>query len=180
MDDLIEAHAKYLQHITHKGLLGSTSARSSGKKRAGDVADDTFMNQLHEILKIMLAYKDVVDGLYGYSVAEYTRRQEKNARIEERTKKGQWGIREVDEEVDSHVGGTPGRWGGGDDAADMMLPSLRLRLKALSGGFQARVVVLLGDLAYQSDMDMRLLGVLLSFNEYVLQPNSFAPQQFYS
>lgn len=125
------------------------------------------MNQLHEILKIMLAYKDAVDGLYGYSVAEFTRRQERGARIEERTKKGQWGIRETDEEGDSHVGSTPGRWAGGHDAEDMMLPSLRTRLKTLSGDFQAMVVVLLGDLAYQSDMDMRLLGVLLSFNEYV-------------
>lgn len=125
------------------------------------------MNQLHEIFKIMLAYKDAVDGLYGYSVAEFTRRQERGARIEARTKKGQWGVRETDEEGDSHAGGTPGRWGGGEDAGDTMLPSLRLRLKALSGDFQARVVILLGDLAYQSDMDMRLLGVLLSFNEYV-------------
>jgi len=160
LDDLIEAHAKYLQHITHKGLLGSTSSRSSGKgKRAGADGDDTFMTQLHEILKIMLAYKDAVDGLYGYSVAEYTRRQERGQRIETRTKKGEWGIREADEE-----GETSGR---GPNPEDMMLPSLRQRLKTLSGDFQARVVILLGDLAYQSDMDMRLLGVLLSFNEYV-------------
>ncbi|CAZ80834.1 unnamed protein product [Tuber melanosporum] len=159
LDDLIEAHAKYLQHITHKGLLGSTSSRSSGKgKRAGTDGDDTFMTQLHEILKIMLAYKDAVDGLYGYSVAEYTRRQERGQRIETRTKKGEWGIREADEEGEAS--------GRGSNPEDMMLPSLRQRLKALSGDFQARVVVLLGDLAYQSDMDMRLLGVLLSFNEY--------------
>lgn len=163
LDDLIEAHARYLQHITHKGLLGSTSARSSGKKRAGDTADDTFMNQLHEILKIMLAYKDAVDGLYGYSVAEFTRRQERGARIEARTKKGQWGIRETDEDAD-HAG-IPGGWGSGHNE-DMMLPSLRTRLTSLSEDFQSRVVILLGDLAYQSDMDMRLLGVLLSFNEY--------------
>lgn len=123
------------------------------------------MNQLHEIFKIMLAYKDVVDGLYGYSVAEFTRRQERGARIEARTKKGQWGVREADEEGDSHTGGTPGGWSGEVDTGDSMLPSLRSRLKTLSGDFQARVVILLGDLAYQSDMDMRLLGVLLSFNE---------------
>lgn len=162
LDDLIEAHAKYLQHITHKGLLGSSSSRSSGAKKRGSAeGDDTFMNQLHEILKIMLAYKDAVDGLYGYSVAEFTRRQERGQRIETRTRKGEWGIRETDEE-----GETAG-WG---STEDMMLPSLRQRLKTLSADFQARVVVLLGDLAYQSDMDMRLLGVLLSFNEYVDYP----------
>jgi gamma-tubulin complex component 3 len=30
----------------------------------------------------MLAYKDAVDGLYSFSVAEFTRRQEINAKIE--------------------------------------------------------------------------------------------------
>ncbi|KAL7276713.1 Microtubule-nucleating Tub4p (gamma-tubulin) complex component [Rhizina undulata] len=162
LDDLIEAHAKYLQHITHKGLLGSTSTRGKkGRAGAQMEGDDTFMTQLHEILKIMLAYKDAVDGLYGYSVAEFTRRQERETRIEKRTQRGEWGITEKDDEFAA----SGGRWSGGE--ADLMLPTLRGRLRGLSADFRARVVILLGDLAYQPDMDMRLLGVLLSFNEYV-------------
>ncbi|KAL8866407.1 MAG: hypothetical protein Q9174_006320, partial [Haloplaca sp. 1 TL-2023] len=63
LDDLIEAHNKYLRNIKHKGLLG-------GSKRNED-----FPNQLHHLLKGMLAYRDAVDGLYSFSVAEFTRKQ---------------------------------------------------------------------------------------------------------
>lgn len=86
LDDLIEAHAKYLQAITHKGLLGSSSSSSSrsssSSSRSGSKEGESFLAQLHEILKTMLAYKDAVDGLYSFSVAEFTRRQEANAKLE--------------------------------------------------------------------------------------------------
>jgi gamma-tubulin complex component 3 len=49
---------------------------------------------------------------------------------------------------------------------DQTLANLRHRLRSLGTDFSARVVVLLGDLAYQPDVDLRLLGVLLSFNEF--------------
>ena len=94
MDDLIDAHTEYLRNITHKGLLGSSSNRTSKKRTASDTGDESFLSQLHELLKIMLQYKDAVDGLYGHSVAEFTRRQERGARIEARTERGEWGVRE--------------------------------------------------------------------------------------
>ena len=93
LDDLISAHTKYLRAITHKGLLGSVRTNSQGHK------EDVFTVQLHEILKLMLAYKDAVDGLYSYSVAEFTRRQELAAKIETRTARGQWGMTEKDEDL---------------------------------------------------------------------------------
>jgi gamma-tubulin complex component 3 len=101
LDDLIEAHAKYLNSITHKGLLGSSSrtpssAGSSGGIHSSGGKDELFLSQLHQILKIMLAYKDAVDGLYSFSVAEFTRRQEFTARIETRTAQGRWGVTEKD------------------------------------------------------------------------------------
>ncbi|KAF2007634.1 hypothetical protein P154DRAFT_516468, partial [Amniculicola lignicola CBS 123094] len=82
LDDLIAAHAKYLMSITRKGLLGSQGA--------------DFTGQLHGLLKTMLAYKDVVDGLYSFSVAEFTRKQEHAAKIETRTAAGRWGLSEKD------------------------------------------------------------------------------------
>lgn len=94
LDDLIDAHNKYLQQITHKGLLGGASIRAGKKRSASDTGDESFLSQLHEILKIMLQYKDAVDGLYGFSVTEFTRRQERGARIETRTGKGDWGVKE--------------------------------------------------------------------------------------
>ncbi|KAK2834867.1 hypothetical protein FQN49_006836 [Arthroderma sp. PD_2] len=202
LDDLIEAHTKYLNSITHKGLLGSSSSSSfsrSGSSSTGS-KEDSFLSQLHQILKVMLAYKDAVDGLYSFSVAEFTRRQELNAKIETRTAHGRWGTTEKDmsqqstrpsrsdstRRVDSPaLGGidvppnqkkwwtadpnSPGTPFPSGDALfggeDHLLPSLRDRLRELSSDFRVRLVTLLGDLAYQPDVDMRFLGVVMNFND---------------
>ncbi len=46
-----------------------------------------------------------------------------------------------------------------------MLPALRTRLGDLAREFKARVNVMLGDLAVQSDVDMKFLGVVMNFND---------------
>lgn len=96
LDDLISAHTNYLKAITHKGLLGSVRTNSHGQR------EDVFTAQLHELLKNMLAYRDAVDGLYSFSVAEFTRRQELAAKIETRTAQGQWGVTEKDGDDQQH------------------------------------------------------------------------------
>jgi len=133
--------------------LGGTSIRGGKKRSATESGNESFLSQLHEILKIMLGYQDVVDGLYSYSVAEFTRRQERGVRIKERTERGDWGVRETDDDQTMSF-------------QNQTLVNLRHRLRSLGTDFSARVVVLLGDLAYQPDVDLRLLGVLLSFNEF--------------
>lgn len=206
LDDLIEAHTKYLNSITHKGLLGSSRSSASSSKQP----EESFLSQLHQILKIMLAYKDAVDGLYSFSVAEFTRRQELSAKIETRTAQGRWGVTERDLYPRSRPGSGPGLGGhkksmsasaatpsvsatphlenlagiddlntpnpllGGNNlhdlsADDHMLPSLRTRLRDLAADFRSRLNILLGDLAYQPDVDMRFLGVVMNFND-VYQP----------
>lgn len=176
LDTLIEAHTKYLRDITRKGLLGGAGHYD-------------FSTQLHEILKLMLLYKDAVDSLYSYSVAEFTRRQEMATRIESRTRAGRWGITEADEDVppststtqsplfppSSTRGGTrnepasplPGllHFASGADNERQMLDNLRQRLKALPTDFRARINLLLGDLGHQPDGDMRFLAVVMNFNE---------------
>lgn len=176
LDDMIQAHAKYLNSITRKGLLGSQST--------------DFTGQLHELLKTMLAYKDAVDGLYSFSVAEFTRRQEQAAKIETRTAAGRWGITEKDTPSTSSpdpfaphrktksrsetsspfpppllkIGDNAGE--GGDDD---ILPALRKRLAHLIRDFQTRITILLGDLIHQPDHDMRWLAMVMNFND-VYQP----------
>lgn len=187
LDDLIEAHTKYLNSITHKGLLGSSSSSRSTSTKPQEAG---FLAQLHQILKIMLAYKDAVDGLYSFSVAEFTRRQELSARIETRTAQGRWGITERDflpsssrrsgqkTSTSSLSTSTPNVAGDDVDtpsssairahdlsADDGMLDSLRVRLRDLSADFKSRLNILLGDLAYQPDVDMRFLGVVMNFND---------------
>ncbi|KAF7596431.1 Microtubule-nucleating Tub4p (gamma-tubulin) complex component [Aspergillus hancockii] len=185
LDDLIEAHTKYLNSITHKGLLGSSS--SSKGTSANKHQEESFLSQLHHILKIMLAYKDAVDGLYSFSVAEFTRRQELSAKIETRTAQGRWGVTERDLTTSRRAQGrknsissastpnianstgdidTPSSLMNHDlSADDHMLASLRVRLRELSAEFKSRLNILLGDLAYQPDVDMRFLGVVMNFND---------------
>jgi gamma-tubulin complex component 3 len=170
LDTLISAHTTYLRSITRKGLLG------------GGAVD--FTAQLHEILKLMLAYKDAVDGLYSYSVAEFTRRQDMAAKIETRTRAGKWGLTEADEDTAAASPLFPSSTTksfrrddpdsplpallplqGGIEGEKNMLEQLRQRLNSLEVDFKAKVNVLLGDLAYQPDVDMRFLGVVMNFNE---------------
>lgn len=135
----------------------------------------------------MLLYKDAVDSLYSYSVAEFTRRQEMATRIESRTRAGRWGITEADDDVhpsttqsplfppSSRGGNTrtetasplPGllNFGSGADNERQMLDNLRQRLRALPTDFRARINLLLGDLGHQPDGDMRFLAVVMNFNE---------------
>ena len=186
LDDLIQAHAKYLMNITRKGLLGSQSI--------------DFTGQLHELLKTMLAYKDAVDGLYSFSVAEFTRRQEVVAKIETRTAAGKWGVQERDRDSDSRAADSPDPFSTSASAKrsrrererdthdspippllalnrktvsataeDDVLPALRKRLGALVADFRIRVNVLLGDLIHQPDHDMRWLAMVMNFND-VYQP----------
>lgn len=184
LDDLIEAHSKYLKAITHKGLLGSVRHNTVTGHR-----EDVFTAQLHELLKTMLAYKDAVDGLYSFSVTEFTRRQELAAKMETRTAQGKWGPTDKGDDDDllnssitaankaaqhanradspfppdpiASLGLAPSA-GDGDDA---MLPALRKRLQDLSADFKTRVNNLLGDLLVQPDVDMKFLAVVMNFND---------------
>lgn len=158
LDTLISAHNHYLKSITRKGLLAPSSSTSSTS-----TADFTI--QLHELLKLMLAYKEVVEQLYSYSVAEFTKRSDRTSRIAARTKAQTWGVTERDDDEDDDndriapLVSIPGHEG------ESVLSTLRERLGELQRDFRARVDVLLGDLAYQPDTDMRFLGVVMNFND---------------
>ena len=167
LDDLIKAHTKYLNAITHKGLLGAK------KKHHGESDENTFMVQLGEILRLMLSYRDAVDGLYSWSVSDFTRRQGADVRTETQNRR---------EDDDGLLINTPATTRRGprhlpdstpatiaDDSIADEFPVLQDRLKALGGHFRSRVSFLLGDLMYQPDVDMRFLGVVMNFND-VYQP----------
>ncbi|KAL7767778.1 hypothetical protein ACKLNR_002079 [Fusarium oxysporum f. sp. zingiberi] len=150
LDDLIKAHTRYLNDITHKGLLGA-------KRRTHSSDEDdrtTYMMQLGEILRFMLSYRDSVDGLYSWSVSDFTQRQEAD-------------VRSTTRHNDDHDGRDTSMTGSGGVASEF--PVLQERLRHLGASFRTRVQILLGDLAYQPDVDMRFLGVAMNFND-VYQP----------
>jgi len=163
LDDLIKAHTKYLNSITHKGLLGAK------KKHHGDIDENTFMVQLGEILRLMLSYRDSVDGLYSWAVSDFTRRQGVDVRSEV------IGRREDDDGMFINTPATTRRGlrhpqdstpaTASDDAISDEFPVLQERLQALGAQFKTRICLLLGDLAYQPDVDMRFLGVAMNFND---------------
>lgn len=187
LDDLIEAHTTYLNNITKKGLIGQQRHPVTG------LQEDSLVVQVHHILKCMLNYREVIDSLYSYSVAEYTRRQQFSAKIEQRTAQGRWGITEKDlvgdsrastptsttatkalksgpllpEATDSPLSQPLQSLGLADDESH--LNSLRSRQINLSAEFRSRLSMLLYDLAHQPDVDLRFLGVVMNFNE-VYQP----------
>lgn len=173
LDELIEAHTKYVNTIVQKGLLASTAEKEDG-----------FLVQLHNILKCMLNYRDVVESLYSFSVAEHAKRQQFASRIEKRTAAGRWGVTEKD--YNSHAstpinaGGRGDRWSAmsddighetpellpvnaGDDAN--LLAGLRKRMIDLGNEYHVRINGFLYDLAHQPDVDLRFLGVVMNFNE---------------
>ncbi|KAH6641724.1 Spc98 family-domain-containing protein [Chaetomium tenue] len=193
LDDLITAHTKYLTSITHKGLLGARRRQyhdslkeaaaqqdpnSTTASAAASEDRNSYMIQLSELLRTMLAYRDCVDGLYSWSLSDFTRRQEADAAsmLHMRpNKKPKLSGPAADlprddpfttgDEDDSFAGGG----GGGDDSLRSELPALQDRLRQLGASFKARLQILLGDLAYQPDVDMRFLGVSMNFND-VYQP----------
>jgi len=131
------------------------------------------MVQLGEILRLMLSYRDAVDGLYSWSVSDFTRRQGADVRNEAQSRR---------EDDDGMLINTPATTRRGprhladstpatvaDESIADEFPVLQERLQALGGHFKSRVCLLLGDLAYQPDVDMRFLGVVMNFND-VYQP----------
>jgi gamma-tubulin complex component 3 len=154
LDDIIKAHKTYLNSITHKGLLGArrrrfvASSSATGSATAANEEDDnSYMIQLGELLRTMLSYRDCVDGLYSWSVSDFTRRQEADLRRED---------------MGQDESQTPG-------GPQSEFPALQERLRHLGDRFRTRLQLLLGDLAYQPDVDLRFLGVSMNFND-VYQP----------
>ncbi|KAJ0164928.1 Spindle pole body component alp6 [Colletotrichum tanaceti] len=160
LDDLIRAHTRYLNDITHKGLLGARRSIRHADMATGEDDRTSYLSQLGDLLRAMLSYRDSVDGLYSWSVSDFTRRQEADVmRMSTR------GVRH--QKKPSEPGGD-----GEDDNPTVAseFPVLQDRLRQLGATFRSRLQILLGDLAYQPDVDMRFLGVAMNFND-VYQPS---------
>ncbi|XWW93445.1 hypothetical protein V2A60_001378 [Cordyceps javanica] len=147
LDDLIKAHGKYMDDITHKGLLGPKKRHPAS---SGGEEDErtSYLSQLSSMLRLMLEYRDSVDGLYSWSVSEFSRQE---AGVRSRARRGG-----VMDDVDMSPN---------DEAVGSEFPVLKDRLRHLGRSFGLRMSTLLGDLAYQPDVEMRFLGVAMNFND---------------
>lgn len=181
LDDLIKAHHKFLSNITHKGLLGAKRKHYAAPGMADVEERSDYMSQLKGILDNMLSYRDSVDGLYSWSVSEFTRRQEADVRTTASSRlQQQQPFRSHHAKSASAATSNRGSYPNTpvidtpteDPFASVDLagvasefPALQERLRHLASSFQRKVCMLLGDLAYQPDVDMRFLGVAMNFND---------------
>ncbi|KAK4138882.1 hypothetical protein BT67DRAFT_438190, partial [Trichocladium antarcticum] len=180
LDDLITAHTRYLTAITHKGLLGARRRQfheslkdpnPDGGPAAATAPEDrnSYMVQLSELLRTMLAYRDSVDGLYSWSLSDFTRRQEADAVGLMRRHTA--AATDTDDPFTTFTTTNTATTNPPPPPhhPKSELPALQDRLRHLGAAFRTRLQVLLGDLAYQPDVDMRFLGVSMNFND-VYQP----------
>ncbi|TLD13326.1 uncharacterized protein PgNI_03675 [Pyricularia grisea] len=162
LDDLIDAHTTYLDTITQKGLLGAkrkTATSAPADAGAADEERSVPMNQIADILRNILSYRDSVDGLYSWAVSDFTSRQND-------------AITAAAAHEDTEMGGTAASGNnplGFASAAASEFPALQERLRVLGADFRKRVQRLLGDLAYTSEHETRFLGLAMNFND-VYQP----------
>ncbi|KAK6082773.1 Spc97/Spc98 family protein [Seiridium cupressi] len=166
LDDVIHAHTTYLESITHKGLLGARRRRFGGGEKEED--ENSYMVQLSELLKTMLSYRDSVDGLYSWSVSDFTRRQEADFQNTASTHPNVT-TRSSRANPSAFRASTAEEEQGVPGGENSEFPALQERLKHLGERFRNKLQVLLGDLAYQADVDLRFLGVAMNFND-VYQP----------
>ncbi|KAI0015123.1 Spc98 family-domain-containing protein [Xylariomycetidae sp. FL0641] len=181
LDDVIDAHTNYLKSITHKGLLGArrrhyTSASASNAAPANEDDENGYMVQLGELLRIMLAYRDCVDGLYSWSVSDFTQRQEAEllhkpvrptstaaaaAAFHRRGAASTASSIGTDTRMDIDDTPTPTT-----AVPQSEFPALTDRLRHLGDRFRTKLQLLFGDLASQPDVDLRFLGVAMNFNDH--------------
>lgn len=152
LDTIINAHDKYVKAIVDKALLGSHQQRHEKEER-----DEDCLSLLHEILKIMLAYKDQMGQLYSYTLSEYTKLQASSSRRHR--------YDTTRDDTTSLPPTTPPR-DDDDGTTDDHLTVIRARLETLATTFKDATRYLLAALSYQKSETMRFLAIRLNYNEY--------------
>ena len=187
-------HHHHHQHQSHRHTATTTTSSSSippSSPSSSSQHTADFPVQLHELFKTILAYRDAVDGLYSFSVAEFTRRQERSStrlsfetdrynqhQDKPSTNPSSAAVAAAAAAAPQHLNPNPGKSFHEKDTTsdpadpqnkkeeeDPMLNALRKRLASLATDFRARVHVLLGDLYAQPDPDLRWLAMVMNFND---------------
>ncbi|GAA5859868.1 hypothetical protein JCM8547_004364 [Rhodosporidiobolus lusitaniae] len=134
LDELVEAHRAYLRKLTEKALLKAQAKRKREVK--------PLVEQLRDIFKVMLQYKNVADDLFAYAMQHesYARSMSDNAR-------------------DGRAPILPLR-----APSVEALIALENRLADYAGQFRDKAKELVSGLERSPDLDMKFLAVRLNFN----------------
>ncbi|WVO13274.1 hypothetical protein L204_100887 [Cryptococcus depauperatus] len=134
LDNLIQEHRRYLSRVVKKVLL-------LGSRRD---KEEILLDLVREALDLTLSFKDAMDDLYSWSLAEATR---------------------LDRQRDASRGlYTPSTSSDDPDRAAEQLQSVRVRIRDCSNNFQDRIVSIVHMASAHSDLDIRFLAIRMAFN----------------
>ncbi|KAG0254944.1 Gamma-tubulin complex component 3 [Actinomortierella ambigua] len=151
LDSLIEAHTKYLRDVTSKGLLSVSQPHQHDTQQ--------MLPRLLQVLNTILEYKGAQDRLYSYALAEIERRERLARTAESRTRKGQWGLTEQDEELERIP----------EEQFEELVPSLLRAVNEFAMKFKRELAELLRTLSADGrESDLRFLSFRLDFNEFYI------------
>ncbi|GAA5885815.1 hypothetical protein JCM5296_000151 [Sporobolomyces johnsonii] len=140
LDKLIEAHRRYLGKLVDKALLKASAKRHRREAKP-------LVEQLRDIFKVMLQYKNVADDLFAYAM-----QHESHARSAQDTARG------LPSPILARAPSTD------------QLMDLENRLADYSARFREKAQELVVGLERSPDLDMKFLAVRLNFN------HSFRPE----
>ncbi|OXG74279.1 gamma-tubulin complex component 3 [Cryptococcus neoformans Gb118] len=134
LDALIAAHRKYLNRVVRKVLLLSAKRDK----------EEILLDLVRDALELILRFKDAMDDLYAWSLAEATR---------------------LDRQRDASRGlYTPSTSSDDPTRSEEQLQSIRIRIRECSNSFQHRVVSIVHMAGAHADLDVRFLAIRIAFN----------------
>jgi gamma-tubulin complex component 3 len=86
LDEVIEAHGRYLEGIVRKSLLGGTSESAATK------SETALASRLQELLMIAKSFCELQERLFSDALSAVERATEKRQEAERRLEEGKWGF----------------------------------------------------------------------------------------
>lgn len=86
LDEVIEAHGRYLEGIVRKSLLGGTSESAATK------SETALASRLQELLMIAKSFCELQERLFSNALSAVERATEKRQEAERRLEEGKWGF----------------------------------------------------------------------------------------
>jgi gamma-tubulin complex component 3 len=189
LDELIAAHEGYVDRLASKILMrGTAGGRTVSRLHELRMCectrltvckqDDSILKNTNKALETMLGFKDSLDALCNYALAEASRLDServiggRDSRASTGTKGGLTGGRSSalsrpTTPISPHIPVEPAA------AADpAVLQAITAQLHKRATGFEDLVTTLVHSLASHQDLDLRFLSVRLNFSLFYLQGGS--------
>lgn len=173
LDALIDAHTSYINRLAAKALLRVSTRRAHNQ-------EETIMNGVKEAFKLALNFKDTLDALCNYALAEASKLHDTRSRHpvctncsgSTRTSHLTLDNPNASQSTQSSSGvhgevGSPQEQTQ-EQSDSQQLSAMRERLRHSTSQFQEVVQGLVATLASHSDLDLRFLSCRINFSLFYL------------